>query len=86
MSDEIKVIETDVKGGSMITAELANGYNRDVFAFRGRVSDNKSAGCKYLIKNNKAMLLTGAQDIIDTLGWQEKKPVLKNNRKNCLFN
>lgn len=75
MSDAVVVVETDIKGGSMITAELANGYNKDVFAFPGRTIDNKSAGCNYLIKNNKAILATGAQDIIDTLGWTEK-----NNR------
>ena len=71
--DATVVVETDVKGGSMITAELANGYNKDVFAFPGRTIDTKSAGCNYLIKNNKAILLTGAQDIIDTLGWSEKQ-------------
>ncbi len=81
MSDATIVIETDIKGGSMITAELANGYNRDVFAFPGRINDNKSAGCNYLIKNNKAALLTGAQDIIEALGWTEKKPVPKKQQK-----
>ncbi|HTL07578.1 MAG TPA: DNA-processing protein DprA [Chitinophagaceae bacterium] len=73
MSDATIVVETDVKGGSMITAELAAGYNRDVFAFPGRTTDTKSAGCNLLIKNNKAMLLTGAADIIDLLGWADKK-------------
>lgn len=75
------VIETDIKGGSMITAELANGYNRDVFAFPGRTSDNKSAGSNYLIRNNKAMLLTCAQDLIDTLGWENKKTASKKVQK-----
>ena len=51
MSDATIVIETGIKGGSMITAELANGYNKDVFAFPGKVTDTKSAGCNYLIKN-----------------------------------
>jgi len=73
MCDAAVVIETDIKGGSMITAELAAGYNRDVFAFPGRTTDNKSAGCHALIKNNKAILLTGAADIVDMLGWTEKK-------------
>ena len=57
----------------MIIAELANGYNKDVFAFPGRTTDNKSAGCNYLIQNNKAILLTGAKDIVDILGWAENK-------------
>lgn len=65
----------------MITAELANGYNKDVFAFPGRTTDTKSAGCNYLIKNNKAMLLTGAQDLIDILGWEEKKLHPKKQQK-----
>ena len=57
MSDATIVIETSIKGGSMITAELANGYNKDVFAIPGKITDSKSAGCNYLIKSNKACLL-----------------------------
>lgn len=72
MSDAVIVIETGVKGGSMITAELANGYNKDVFAIPGKVTDNKSAGCNYLIKNNKALLLTDAEELIEVMGWEEK--------------
>ncbi|HJS53194.1 MAG TPA: DNA-processing protein DprA [Chitinophagaceae bacterium] len=60
MSDATIIIETGEKGGSMITAELANGYNKDVFALPGKVTDHKSAGCNFLIRNNKAMLLTDA--------------------------
>ncbi|MBL7722832.1 MAG: DNA-protecting protein DprA [Chitinophagaceae bacterium] len=73
MSDVTIVIETGLKGGSMITTELANSYNKDVFALPGKVTDPKSAGCNYLIKNNKAMLLTDAQEIIEIMGWEEKK-------------
>jgi DNA processing protein len=72
MSDATIVIETGIKGGSMITAELANGYNKDVFALPGKVTDSKSTGCNYLIKNNKAMLLTDAEEIIQVMGWEEK--------------
>jgi DNA processing protein len=72
MSDATIVIESGIKGGSMITAELANGYNKDVFAFPGKVTDNKSAGCNYLIKSNKAMLLTDAQELIEIMGWEER--------------
>jgi DNA processing protein len=71
MCDATVVVETDIKGGSMITAELANGYNRDVFAFPGRTTDAKSAGCNHLIKNNKAILVTDAYDLIGTMGWKE---------------
>lgn len=73
MSDATVVIETGIKGGSMITAELANGYNKDVFALPGKVTDTKSAGCNYLIKNNKAMLLTDGKEILEVMGWEEKK-------------
>lgn len=72
MSDATVVIETGEKGGSMITAELANGYNKDVFALPGKVTDNKSAGCNFLIRNNKAMLLTDAEELIEVMGWEEK--------------
>lgn len=71
MSDAVIVIETGIKGGSMITAELANGYHRDVFAFPGRVNDVKSEGCHYLIQNNKASLITSADDLINVMGWQD---------------
>ncbi|HKB45444.1 MAG TPA: DNA-processing protein DprA [Chitinophagaceae bacterium] len=80
MSDAVIVIETGIKGGSMITAELANGYNKDVFAFPGRTSDVKSAGCNYLIKNNKAVLLTEAGELIDVMNWEEAKS--KKEKKN----
>jgi len=72
ISDATIVIETGIKGGSMITVELANGYNKDVFAIPGRITDHKNAGCNYLIKNNKAILLTDAKELIETLGWEEK--------------
>jgi len=76
MSDAVIVVETGIKGGSMITAELANGYNRDVFAFPGKVTDAKSAGCNALIKNNKAVLLTETQELAEMLGWSA--PAAKN--------
>ena len=70
--DATIVIETDRKGGSMITAELANGYNRDVFAFPGRISDTKSSGCNYLISTNKAQLLQSAEDLLQLMGWEDE--------------
>lgn len=77
MADATIVIETALKGGSMITAELASEYNKDVFAFPGKTIDIKSAGCNYLIKNKKATLLTDAQQLIETLGWVQKKKKAK---------
>lgn len=82
ISDATIVIETDMKGGSMITAEVANSYNKEVFAFPGKTTDKKSAGCNYLIKSNKAILLTDAQQLIETMGWtNNKKPYIKKNRE-----
>lgn len=74
MSDATIVIETGMKGGSMITAELANGYHRDVFAYPGRATDDKSDGCNYLIRSNKAMLLTNAQQLLEVMGWESCRP------------
>jgi DNA processing protein len=85
ISDATIVIESGIKGGSMVTAELANGYNKDVFAFPGKVSDNKSAGCNYLIKSNKAMLLTDAQQLVEIMGWEEKRQKSKNKIQKEIF-
>jgi len=85
MSDATIVIESGIKGGSMVTAELANGYNKDVFAFPGKVTDNKSAGCNYLIKSNKAMLLTDAQQLIEIMGWEEKSQKAKGKSQKEIF-
>lgn len=82
ISDAVIVIETGIKGGSLITAELGNGYNKDVFAFPGRVNDSKSEGCNYLIRNNKAALITSGKDILENMGWlQSKKPSAKKQRE-----
>jgi DNA processing protein len=69
MSDAVIVVETGVKGGSLITADLADGYHRDVFAFPGRTTDMKSTGCNHLIKNNKAVLLNDPKQFVETMGW-----------------
>lgn len=84
MSDATIVIETAIKGGSMITAGLAHNYNRDVFALPGRIGDSKSEGCNYLIKHNHATLLTDAKQLMETLGWQQKK--MKAKAQKSLFN
>ncbi|MEX6688066.1 DNA-processing protein DprA [Danxiaibacter flavus] len=73
MADATIVIETALKGGSMITAELANNYNRDVFAFPGKTTDLKSTGCNHLIRSNKAMLIQSASEVIEMMGWEQRK-------------
>lgn len=70
LCDALIVIESGEKGGSLITAELANSYNKEVFAFPGRTSDSKSEGCHYLIKNNKAILITSADDLLQQMNWK----------------
>lgn len=69
MSDATIVVESAEEGGALITAEIANSYNRDVFAFPGRVDDKYSVGCLRLIKQNKAQLVCAAQDIIECMSW-----------------
>jgi DNA processing protein len=75
ISEATIVIESAEKGGSLITADIANSYHREVFAVPGRTSDRYSAGCHNLIKQQKAHLLTSAADLIYILGWTlEEKP------------
>jgi DNA processing protein len=80
--DALLVIESSKKGGSLITAELGNGYNKDVFAIPGRTSDLKSEGCNYLIKNNKAALINSADDFLEMMNWKPtSKPSAKKQRE-----
>lgn len=80
MCDAIIVIESSKKGGSIITAELANSYNKDVFALPGKVTDLKSEGCNFLIRNNKAELITSAEDLLNFMNWKPQKLVTKKQR------
>lgn len=73
MTEATIVIESAERGGSLITAMLANDYNRDVFAVPGRITDKFSLGCNNLIKTQKANLLTSAADLIYMLNWDIKE-------------
>ncbi|MBO9582952.1 MAG: DNA-processing protein DprA [Flavobacterium sp.] len=73
MTEATIVIESADKGGSLITANIANEYNRDVFAVPGRVTDKYSQGCNNLIKTQKANVLTSAADLIYMLNWDIKE-------------
>lgn len=80
MSDVTVVVESDIKGGALITARVADSYNRDVAAFPGRVYDNKSSGCNELIRTNIATMITCADDLLDLMNWKtggKKKQVQK---------
>lgn len=74
LADATVVVESADKGGSLITADIAFSYSRDVFAFPGKVTDPYSSGCNLLIKWNKAGLITGAADLITAMGWEETVP------------
>lgn len=73
MSEATIVIESADRGGSLITANMANDYNRDVFAVPGRVTDKYSQGCNNLIKTQKANVLTSAADLVYILNWDVEK-------------
>lgn len=70
ISDATVVVESAAKGGSLITADLAETYHRDVFAFPGRCSDVYSEGCNNLIRQNHAALITSAEAFVETMGWE----------------
>lgn len=84
MSKATIIIESGSKGGSLVTADIANSYNKDVFAVPGRASDIFSKGCNQLIKKNRAHLLTSAKDIVEMLNWDLKK-VSNKSQQQSLF-
>ena len=69
MADAAVVVESAAKGGSLITASMAQGYARDCFAFPGRVNDQYSCGCNELVARNKAALITSAYDFVQAMNW-----------------
>lgn len=73
LCDALVVVESQERGGSLITAEFANDYNRDVFAFPGSVKQRYSAGCNLLIQQQKAHLIHHHKDFLNFMGWEEKR-------------
>ena len=71
LSEATVVIESAISGGSLITANLAFGYSREVFAFPGNIDRTNAAGCNNLIQRNTAKLITTADDMVAALGWEE---------------
>lgn len=71
LSDATVVIESAAKGGSLITAEIAESYNRDCFAFPGRIGDSFSEGCNNLIRTNRAVLLQNAGELVKAMNWDQ---------------
>ena len=88
IADTTLVIESARRGGSLITAEIANSYSRDVFAVPGRITDTYSEGCNFLIKTNKAHLINSGKDIIYLMNWEEnskQKKSTETSRQKQLF-
>ncbi len=77
MSDACILVESKAKGGGLITTEISQAYNRDVFAFPGRVGEAYSEGCNNLIRNNGATLITSAADFIKDMGWQDDATLMR---------
>lgn len=70
MADATLLVESAFKGGGLITARIANSYNRDVFAFPGAVGATYSEGCNQLIRNKEAELITRAEELVQAMGWE----------------
>ncbi len=85
LCDTTIVIESANRGGALITADVANSYNRDVFAFPGRVGDEWSAGCNALIKYNKASLIESAEDMMRFMNWEKHEVKSSSNIQTTLF-
>ena len=77
ISDCIIVVESAKKGGALITANIADSYNRDIFAFPGKINDKYSEGCNILIKSKKAALVTSADDIFREMNWSDPPETLR---------
>lgn len=77
------VVESGKEGGSLVTADHALAYGREVFAFPGRPTDPKSLGCLRLIKNDQARMISHGKDFIQWMNWEEKKT--KQNVQKTLF-
>ncbi|HTN21525.1 MAG TPA: DNA-processing protein DprA [Pelobium sp.] len=77
LADAVVVVEAAKKGGALITAEIANSYNKDVFALPGKIDDEFSEGCNFLIKTNRANLITRPEDVEYIMGWQASSVLQK---------
>lgn len=84
MSDATIVIESGVKGGALITADISNSYNRDVLAVPGNINNEYSKGCNQLIKSNRAALIEKCEDIEYILGWDTQKQIKQPLQKKII--
>ncbi len=79
LSEAVVIVETDLKGGANITANIAHSYDRDVFAVPGSIENSVAQGCHMLIKNHKAALVENAGDIAYQMGWDLMKNTKESN-------
>lgn len=86
IADCTVVAESAAQGGALVTAAIADSYNRDVMAFPGRASDEFSTGCNSLIRRNKANMITGADDLIDLMQWDSPAKINPVQPKIPIFN
>jgi Predicted Rossmann fold nucleotide-binding protein involved in DNA uptake len=73
LADATVIVESAEKGGALVTADIANSYNRDVFAFPGKVGDPYSEGANFLIKSNRAALIESVEDLEYAMNWEKGK-------------
>lgn len=73
MADATIIVESEISGGSIITANIANSYNRDVFALPGKVNEKYSVGCNFLLKTYKANIIENAQDLLNHMLWNDEE-------------
>lgn len=81
VSDAVILVESASKGGGLITANIANSYSREVFAFPGAVGAEYSEGCNHLIRDHSAELITSAEDFVKFMGWESDAMLLKAKQK-----
>lgn len=81
IADATIVVESAARGGSLITADIAQSYARDVFTFPGNVNSTYSEGCNNLIRDNKAALITCAEDFVKAMGWEQDNQVKEARAK-----
>lgn len=80
MCDAVVVVESAIKGGAVITANIANSYNKDVFAMPGRVNDKYSTGCNFLVKTYKAQMVETGKDVMDAMLWENENSLGKQKK------
>jgi len=85
MTDATIVVESAIKGGALITADIANSYNRDVFAVPGKIGEEYSEGCHEIIRMNKAMLVESADQVAEMLNWNDNPGSAKESKQLKFF-